>query len=510
MSQHVGPPRRLLMRQCLRLASALVACGMLWAPRVASQGPPAISRGWFTPIVVPDSYTQPVRFEAQVTGVPSTVAFEYNGADRAMVDDGTQGDVAAGDGIWTIQFSPNEIVGKLTPAWVYRPFIGYAKLDGQRKQNVVAEIWTPAIGLVDLRPIDATSQQTDYVANYVANTPTTTSDYQALATRFYSSHHGDSFDFVNFVHVGSRMQLSNSTHIFVKNDVAGIGLGNFDSSSLWGSQGRLKGANVNRSSIVFDTAGMTFNHETGHQWINFINGSLLSSGIPHWPKGNVAANVMGFSIPPTGQGGTFPWTFTPNGLGGYVVTFTQLDPSHSAFNSMELYLMGLVPPGIPDMFFVLNDQTTNLVHGQVLLASEITPVSPYDLIAADGPRVPDSSTSQKSFRVATILLSDALLDPYAMSLYDWFARRAEYTVPLRCSTGLFSDYPCLPFYVATGGRATMASKINLQFTNLPELPGPAVRAPRLPPVSPPGGPKESVPGAVAPRGPRSLQGVSGR
>ncbi|MEQ1854662.1 MAG: hypothetical protein ABMA01_24100, partial [Chthoniobacteraceae bacterium] len=207
----------------------------------------------------------------------------------------------------------------------------------------------------------------------------------------------------------------------------------------------------------FDGGDQGFEHETGHQWINFLSGTPYASGTPHWPKGNVAINVMGFSIPPSGQGGTYSFTFTPNGSGGYVVgagsTINQ-----STFNPMELYLMGLAAPAEVPTYFVLNDQNQNVTAGQTLTAAEITLVDINTIIAAKGARSPDSTTSQKTFRCATIVVSEQLLDPYAMALYDFFARRSEAKQQLTFASGLATG-TCNPWYLATGGRSVMFSKI---------------------------------------------------
>src|SRR6266853_1568665 len=73
-----------------------------------------LTRERFTPPVVPENYTQPVRYEATISGNPATVTFEYNGVDRPMFDDGTHGDLVAGDGTWTVLFQPSEILNQLT------------------------------------------------------------------------------------------------------------------------------------------------------------------------------------------------------------------------------------------------------------------------------------------------------------------------------------------------------------------------------------------------------------
>jgi hypothetical protein len=423
------------------------------APSIKAQN---VTRMLFTPPVVPETQSDPVRFEATVTGTPSSVVFNYNNVDRPMFDDGTHGDVVAGDAVWTILFTPAEILAKNTADRVFRPFIGTCKPAGGGVFNVVAEVWTSAIGLRDVRAIDASGQETDYVANYVATgSQLQNFDQRVWAQRFYSTH-GDKFDFINFVLVGG--QRGNRFHFATKNTVQGIGLSIFDNTAQYGSAGKLQGINTFPISSFFDGGEKAFAHETGHQWINFLAGTPFAIGTPHWPVGDVAGNVMGFSIGGAGgQGGNFPFTFSPNGAGGFVVGSSN-NIILSTFNSMELYLMGLIPPSEVETFFVLNDQTQNVTVGQTLQPSEITLVTVNDVIAARGARVPDSTQSQKNFRVATIVLSEQLLDARAMAFYDYFARRAEAKQQLTFASGLATG-TCNPWYLATGGRSVMVSAI---------------------------------------------------
>jgi hypothetical protein len=327
---------------------------------------------------------------------------------------------------------------------------------------VFAEVWTSTIGLVNTQNIDAGAQKSDHVLNLaVPANQLLNFDASVWARRFYSIF-ADQFDFLNFVHVGGAR--GNRYHVQVKNDVSGIGAPLQDASTAYGSLGRLLGYSVFPLSNLFDAGETGFNHETGHQWINFLQGTPFASGIPHWPKGNVAINTMGFSIPGSGGvGGTYGFTFQSNGQGGYVTG--AADPANvTMFNSMELYLMGLVPASDVGSYFVLKDQNRNLGVGDTLLPSDITVVTVGDIIAAVGPRTPDSTSSPKIFHSATVVLSEELLDPYALSLYDWFARRGEETQMLACSSGFLQSI-CRPFYLATGGRATMTTKLGV--TNLP-------------------------------------------
>src|SRR6185369_2078728 len=232
----------------------------------------------------------------------------------------------------------------------------------------------------------------DYVANYVGTAAQITNFNPSFwANRFYQNH-GDKYDFLNMVRIAGA--IGNRNHFGVKNTVTGIGISVFDNTATYGSAGRLQGITNFPISSFFDGGDQGFEHETGHQWINFLSGTAYATGTPHWPKGNVAINVMGFSIPPTGQGGTYSFTFTPNGSGGYVVGAGS-SINQSTFNPMELYLMGLAAPAEVPTYFVLNDQNQNVSSGQTLTAAEITLVDMNTILAAKGARVPDTGTSQK-------------------------------------------------------------------------------------------------------------------
>ena len=408
---------------------------------------PAVTAMRFIPLVVPETYALPVTFEATTTGSPASVAFAYDGVDRAMFDNGTNGDRVAGDGVWTIQFLPSEIIGKVTAASVYRPFIGFCKPAGGGTFNVFAEVWTSAIGLASVQARTSTVQQTDHVVNIVESAVELQAFDTTVMTKHFYAVYPDAYDFLNIVSV--RGEVANRHHESASNAVSGLGQMLFNNTATYWSAGRLKGVTVYPIPTLFDGASTTFSHETGHQWMVFLSGPLWASGVPHWPKGDVAGNVMGFSVAgPGGEGGDFHYTFTPNGMGGYVVGNSP-DSVSRAFNSIELYLMGLIPTAQVGTFFVLNDQTITPVAGQTVQASQVTTFDVNTVIAANGARVPDSASSQKIFRSATVVYSDQLLDSYAMSLFDWFARRADQTMLLTCAEG-FAQYSCQPFFLGDG------------------------------------------------------------
>ena len=432
-----------------------LVCAVLLFRLTCPAATPDIFRSWFTPTVVPMTHTGTVRFEAEITGDPSSVVFNYNAVNRPMRDDGTSGDLIAGDDVWTCLFTANEILSKNTPNRVFHPFIGTCTPTNAGTFNVVAEVWGLPMGLAATTNVTATSQETDYVVNYVATKAQLTNFNAAFwASRFYTNH-GDKYDFLSFIHIAG--VRGNRYHATVKNTIQGIGVSIFDSSAGFGSAGRLLGYSVFPISSFYDGAGPGFAHETGHQWINFLSGTPYASGVPHWPRGNIAINVMGFSIPGSGAGGNFSFTFTSNGSGGFVVG-PAIATNITTFNPMELYLMGLAAPAEVPTYFVLNNQNQTVTNGQTLTAGEITLVTVSNVITAKGARIPDSAKSQKLFRTATIILSEQLLDQYALSFYDYFTRRAEARLPQTYAEGLGTG-TSNPFYLATSGRAVMITRI---------------------------------------------------
>jgi len=221
---------------------------LLLAPN--SFGQIDITRTQFTPPVVPETQTQPVLFEATVTGNPASVVFNISGNMRPMSDDGTNGDLMAGDGTWSITFPPQEILVRNVPSRVFRPILGTCNVPGFGALNVIAEVWTSEIGLQSVRQIDASGQETDYIANYAATrTELMNFNFQLWAQRFYATH-ADNYDFLNFVLVGGRR--GNRFHFAVRNSVTGIGMSVVNNTGLYGSAGRLQGISYFPIPSFFD------------------------------------------------------------------------------------------------------------------------------------------------------------------------------------------------------------------------------------------------------------------
>jgi hypothetical protein len=93
------------------------------------------------------------------------------------------------------------------------------------------------------------------------------------------------------------------------------------------------------------------------------------------------------------------------------------------------------------------------------MTSPATTYTINDYIAGQGARVPASTAAQRQFATAVVVLSyGRLLTASEMAFFDAAAARGETTVQLQSSIGLaMSAAP--GFFLATGGRATMKTRL---------------------------------------------------
>jgi uncharacterized protein (TIGR03437 family) len=420
------------------------------------------------PVIVP-GVTQSLLIQARVTQSGLRVVFQASlvpGPDVELKDDGTGGDKVAGDMIYSATIPAAPIVKATTPDMAFRPPIGFlAVFQGQTslsKYGVGAEIAAPDIPRLSVTSDAADVQHTAYLVNIrmpaafppAGGDPSVIPDGNPVLKRFYQLF-PDSYDMLNLVYSPSFFQ--NRFHVGYRNDVQGIGTQIFNSTSTAGSAGALLGVNHFPLTSYFDAGETAFVHEFGHQFIDFSTLPILAQGVPHWPISSLASGVMGFSLPGA-EGGRFPCRVT-QASGG-----VQLTPDSSApvFADMDLYLMGLIPPEQVGDNVVFADQSNGGVIAKCgsLYTGALTHVSIADVVQNMGKRVPDSTASKKSYRVATILVTrDTLLDADAMAFYSYFARRGEEQGQIPVQTGQLRGMT-KPIWVATGGRLTVNMQVN--------------------------------------------------
>ncbi|HJQ89457.1 MAG TPA: hypothetical protein VJ820_18590 [Propionibacteriaceae bacterium] len=151
-------------------------------------------------------------------------------------------------------------------------------------------------------------------------------------------------------------------------------------------------------------------HEIGHRWSAYaaarVNGQIITLGAwPHWDAGLQARVAYPYSLPleASTQGGGV-WQDNLDG------TFTQLCDGYfvpaSGYSYLDLYLMGLIAAAeVPDFFIVrpLAPIGTD-GNGRPFFKGERTRITIQDIIAAQGPRLPDVDHSQRHFNTGIVVI----------------------------------------------------------------------------------------------------------
>jgi hypothetical protein len=455
------------MRWKLILCLPLLIIAGLSDPSAAfAQTEVQVFYGRFDPVVIRSDRTQPVLFEAKVVGSVTRVALEYTtdfqqaGVDLQMHDDATGGDRVAGDNVYTITLQASQITQGLQVNDIFRRFVGFFRVVPVKgnvfESTVFAEIITDQIPRLPITSLATDAQRTTHVVNLVDSDFATgvNPDATRITKRFYQLA-GDDYDFLNIVHVLSRFQ--NPFHVVTKNEVLGIGENVFNTAVEYGSSGKLSGINIFPTSSFFDGADRAYQHELGHQWINFLHMQPLAFGLPHWPISSMASGIMGFTFPGVGQGLDYPCVLTPE-PGGIRLTPRNGPP---VFTDLDLYLMGMLPAAQVADQFVFAEQNKALVLpcNNQLFTGPVTRISMADILNVFGNRVPDSTTAQKNFRIATIVVSKELLNEDEMAFYNFFARRAEETKEVATHIGLAKG-SAKPFVLSTRGLGTLNAQID--------------------------------------------------
>jgi hypothetical protein len=159
----------------------------------------------------------------------------------------------------------------------------------------------------------------------------------------------------------------------------------------------------------YDYAMSQIGHEMGHRWSAFVsakvNGETIDLGPTHWAMGLQAPVPFPFQRPTEASAmGGGVWQDNFDG------TYTQLDDNYyvpaTGYSYLDLYLMGLISPAeVPD-FFILR----NLVpaghdsNGHPIFKADRTKITIQDVIAVEGPRLPDVDHAQKNFNTGMVMV----------------------------------------------------------------------------------------------------------
>ena len=150
-------------------------------------------------------------------------------------------------------------------------------------------------------------------------------------------------------------------------------------------------------------------HEMGHRWGVSVsakgNGESIVLGPVHWTRGLHAPVAFPYQRPTeaSAMGGSV-WQDNYDG------TFTQLDDDYyvpaTGYSYLDLYLMGLISASeVPDFFILRNLVPAGTdANDHPIFKADRTKVSVNDVIAAEGPRVPDVNHSQRAFNTGMVLI----------------------------------------------------------------------------------------------------------
>lgn len=412
----------------------------------------------FSPTAIYDDGQDSTTLEIYTDGSDvSSVTIKPDMGDQPVLklfDDGTNGDRAAGDGVYTL----GGITTDMFPENVTSTLIWAA--NGQNAD--ISAVWlnaeityasgqTEFINYIELKIISSqlaspaeqvgnglyATEYAFFIVDPVGETYTGSfpniADYngQIIAKKFYSVY-PDEFDFLNFDVV--RGDLSMKAHAGVLQAAAqNIGVDNRNYTAEYGSQGRLL------TMVYSGTHGGLLNHEIGHTWGAFVGMEAgISNGV-HWNGNTDIYGIMSEGYE-TSDGLYF---FTSNGDGTFKAGW-----SADTYSPLELYLMGMIPADeVPDVNVLINPDLSDLER---VTAERVDTYTIDDIIAyAGGPRQPAYPDAQTHFNLAYILLSDSDFSPAEMAWYTYYARC--YMLHERCGDGTF--------YEATGGHGTVNTRL---------------------------------------------------
>lgn len=402
------------------------------------------------PLVLDADQQEPLTITVLSSGQETGFAFDFaNGDYRELTQ--------VGDNLFTITVSHEEAMYDFTASDVNRNFLGYLEhwTDDTMyiRANVFVEIKDQSIPPVVVDDIAPGIRLSPHVVNlHLPDIDIQALDRAAVARLFYR-HFPDNFDFLNIV---STPQVGmNRFYARVQNKTQGTGVPLFDSSSHYGSAGRLLGLIRFPITSYFDLAARTYSHEIGHHWVNHSDHEKLQGVRPHWPVSSLAHSVMGYQT--TGQGLTFPYRIVAVSDDEYQLQIEW--ESTRIFNGMELYLMGLIGPDDAGTYIVFENQGQTLCH-LCLLTGPVVNFAVSDLVASEGLRDPAWPEDQTEFNVATVIVSrERPLSDREMRYYDYFASRGMAREELPYSMG-FASGMTLPFHLATQGKGTLNTVIS--------------------------------------------------
>ncbi|HEV3198747.1 MAG TPA: hypothetical protein VGZ73_12585 [Bryobacteraceae bacterium] len=151
-------------------------------------------------------------------------------------------------------------------------------------------------------------------------------------------------------------------------------------------------------------------HEMGHRWSAFVSARVGGEAIrlgdgAHWVAGLQAPVAFPYQRPTEASAmGGGVWQDNFDG------TYTQLDDNYyvpaTGWSYLDLYLMGLIAPSeVPDFFILRNMAAAGRdANGHAIFKADRTKITVGDVIAVEGPRLPDVDHAQKKFNTGMVMV----------------------------------------------------------------------------------------------------------
>jgi hypothetical protein len=238
-------------------------------------------------------------------------------------------------------------------------------------------------------------------------------DHLAVAKAFLREFADDYDHLVVFLDFPLSLNGAFAFEITVKNDVHGIGDDVFDISPQVGSKGRLRSFvqmgslarypnDPNTQFLETNSTLDVMGQETGHRWLSklhFLDGNgeksdaLLGRDLVHW---SFCHNTLASDM----EGNLFRED------GGN--RFTSIAATER-YSPLDQYAMGLIAAAdVPPFYYVdgCPDPAAPPEVGALVLGNRID-LTIDDIIAAEGPRVPEAAKAPHTFNMAFILVAQA-------------------------------------------------------------------------------------------------------
>lgn len=445
----------LLVTCCLQAAACFDAGGPrprpgTTDPEVPGGGGPAALQ-WYelVPRVITLGATDTIVLNAAITGTPDAVNVQLRAGRTVPLTRGS-------GNLYSTKLAAADLLFAYRTGDLHH-FAGEIQIDARPAilpTGIVANVRDATVADPTLSSIAPGVQISDHVVNIRVDAVNAGAPVPASVLRTFYNSFADDFEFVAVIEA----VRSNNAPFYtgVRNGTTGLGLQLFDNGGTYGSAARLQGIVQYPDDADFDLARTDNLHELAHRWMNYLTHPQLAPGRPHWPLSTLAYGIMGWKDPDSNTWLTFPFDLAPRENGTFLVSATE--PPRT-FNDLELYLMGLVPPDSVrgHVVFANQNQRSQLRAGGVLVDADSIFIG--EIVARDGARSPSAAAAPRTFRIATIVLSrNSLLSRDELAFYEHMAARGELRIGVSFSTGLVRGQS-LPFYLATGGRASLATRL---------------------------------------------------